>query len=383
MRKKIILLIIISLLPIRVFALTGNISMSCDKEKASAGEVISCTITGTGTNGSVSSVYSAISLNSNLIFQDFITDSSWQGNAENGTIDLYTDSNKSNTFPIGVLKVKVKDGVSNLNAAIELKDSKFTDENFKTVNLNSISKTIRIPSNVNTLDALTVENATLTPSFSSSITNYSAIVNAEETTISSTKTDSNSTVSGSDGKVKLNYGLNTFNINVKSESGIIRTYTLSITRPDNRSKDNTLKLLKIDDVEVALKEGIFEYSYNVLATTSKIIIEAELNDDKASFVNGFEPRTVELKEGDNKILIKVLAENEEEQVYILNVKKESLNKTSSSDDVSSSEQKNNELVNPDTGIKVIFITIFILIVSIISIVYYYKKYRKSDSNNEK
>jgi hypothetical protein len=76
-----------------------------------------------------------------------------------------------------------------------------------------------------------VSGATLSPEFSKSVTEYSAIVenSTEKVTISVTKESSKATVSGT-GEVSLQVGENPFNITVTAEDGTKKVYTLKIKR---------------------------------------------------------------------------------------------------------------------------------------------------------
>ena len=77
----------------------------------------------------------------------------------------------------------------------------------------------------NTLSVLTVDNATLTPSFNPSITNYAATVNnaISSVTIIATPTKTISTVTGDIGQKQLVVGSNTFNIVVTAQNGSTKT----------------------------------------------------------------------------------------------------------------------------------------------------------------
>ena len=141
----------------------------------------------------------------------------------------------------------------------------------------------------------------------------------DKITIEATKKDDYAVVGGDLGTKSLTYGINTFKINVISEAGETKTYTLKITRIDERSKVNTLKTLTISGVDFAFKPNVLEYNIDVNNEVDKVTISSTLTDPRALYVNGFGDREETLNEGNNKILIKVLSENEEEKVYTLNI----------------------------------------------------------------
>lgn len=131
MKKIISYLIIFTLIvimPINIKALTGSISIKCDKEDYSMNETATCKVTGTS-DEEVRSVSAKV--NSEYLNVSFTADSIWQGNGDNGNIQLYSDSAKKGTFNIGTLKVTVKDSdsteVSGVLGILTLSDVKYSD----------------------------------------------------------------------------------------------------------------------------------------------------------------------------------------------------------------------------------------------------------------
>ena len=177
---------------------------------------------------------------------------------------------------------------------------------------------VRVKSTNNNLGSLSITGGTLSPGFAAGTTSYSATVDATSITINASAADSTAKVSGT-GKKNLAYGKNTFKVVVTSESGATKTYTLTITRPDNRSANNYLKSLSISDGTISFKKGTNNYNVTVDGNVSKLTVSAAVEDSKASFVSGFGSRTVDLKYGANSVLVKVKAENQQVRVYTLNV----------------------------------------------------------------
>ncbi len=81
----------------------------------------------------------------------------------------------------------------------------------------------------NTLSSLSVDKGTLSPDFSSDVTDYTVdLTNSEtEITISATANDSNASVSGT-GLQPLKIGANSFAVDVTSESGSRRSYIVNV-----------------------------------------------------------------------------------------------------------------------------------------------------------
>ena len=95
--------------------------------------------------------------------------------------------------------------------------------------------------NHNTLTALSVSGCTLTPTYSRYTTSYAATVGANVTgiTITATPSHKEATVEGA-GTVALQPGVNTIPIKVKASSGLVRTYTLTITREGGSAVEPTV-----------------------------------------------------------------------------------------------------------------------------------------------
>ena len=132
MKKKLCYLILVSLMvmiPVNAKALTGSINITCDSEEYGAKETATCKITGT----SDVEVYSiSAKVNSTTANATFTADSSWQGNGDDGNIQLYTDNGKKGTFNIGTLKVSSKDTDGLLTITdVNLYDIKYGDTDGK------------------------------------------------------------------------------------------------------------------------------------------------------------------------------------------------------------------------------------------------------------
>ena len=79
----------------------------CDKDKYFIGEEATCVIKGT-TDEDIISVSGAIKVVDENF--DIVATSSeiWEGDADDGNVQLYTDEEKTGTFEIGTLKIKAK-----------------------------------------------------------------------------------------------------------------------------------------------------------------------------------------------------------------------------------------------------------------------------------
>ena len=154
MKKKLCYLILLSLMiiiPINAKALTGSVSITCDKESYGMNDTATCSVKGTS-NEEVYSI-SALVSNSSYANIEFTPDSSWQGNGDEGNIQLYTDTGKKGTFNIGTLKVKLKDAsTSDTSLGLEIKDVKFGDTNGAEEDITASKATISFSQNTNNND---------------------------------------------------------------------------------------------------------------------------------------------------------------------------------------------------------------------------------------
>ena len=154
MKKKLCYLILLSLMiiiPINAKALTGSVSITCDKESYGMNDTATCSVKGTS-NEEVYSISASIVDTSNATIE-FITDSAWQGNGDEGNIQLYTDTGKKGTFNIGTLKVKLKDtSTSDTSLGLEIKDVKFGDTDGTEEDITASKATISFSQNTNNND---------------------------------------------------------------------------------------------------------------------------------------------------------------------------------------------------------------------------------------
>lgn len=226
---------------------------------------------------------------------------------------MFDDLINVNSKNIAKVVLKVKDNANYGNSTISVSDPSATDENGDGVSISGGSHTFKVLSDVNTLSNIVVEGADI--NFDENTTSYDMTIDSNSVKIDVTKKDSGSSLSGDYGTKTLKYGKNVFNIVVTSESGVKKTYTLNITKPDNRNTVNTLSSLKLSEGNIKFKEETTSYSLTVDHKVTSIKVEATLKDDKSSFVNNYGPRTVNLKVGTNNIEIRVKAENESVKTY--------------------------------------------------------------------
>jgi len=174
-----------------------------------------------------------------------------------------------------------------------------------------------------TLKSLTIDKGTLTPKFSSSTTNYTAVVDSDKVVISAVKNNNEAKVTG-DGEHALEYGRNDFTINVTAPDGTTKSYLITINRPDNRNANAYLKELTVNGEDIEFEKDIIEYVY---------IVDGDINELEIEAIPELENSTVEIegnenfKVGKNIVTIKVTAEDGSEKTYTIRVVKEEGNAT--------------------------------------------------------
>lgn len=145
MKKKLFMLVALSclLLPFNTNALTGTISLNCTKTTLQPGEETKCTIKG-NTTDEVSAVSMKLAVGSNLTLTNITTDTIWQGDGNGGSIELYTDSNKSGNFNVATFTIKAGAVSSDVTTNVSLSSINLSDKNFieTSIKINSLSISI-------------------------------------------------------------------------------------------------------------------------------------------------------------------------------------------------------------------------------------------------
>lgn len=326
-----LLIFILLLLPMEVLA--DNIYMTCNQDVITK-DSVSCSIKGNTTTTTIA-VSLKVKTGSNITFKSFTPSSVWQGDGEDGNVDLYTANDILGKYDIGTLNLNVESLYQGLDTSITLYSVSVYDRDGKETKLDNYTKKIRIASNDNTLSSLNITSGLLNPTFSSNITTYSATVNTDRITINATANNDKAKVEGDIGTKKLNYGNNTFKINVLSESQETKTYTININRLNNgnttnnnsgntnnqsnnvqKSSNNYLKDIKLSYGNITLENDKFEYDLNIPYDIDSIDVNAITEDSNAKVeISG----NNDLKVGLNQIKILVTAEDTTTKTYIINV----------------------------------------------------------------
>ena len=160
----------------------------------------------------------------------------------------------------------------------------------------------------NTLKGLTVKGATLVPTFSSSVDEYTVTVenNVTKVEIEATPNDSKATVSIPDSVNNLQVGNNTIVINVTAENNEIKTYTIVVNRKSAGSDTCVLQLTSVaykvdnakqtidvnrDDTVDTIKKNL-SFACGTISVTADSVVLSNGNDVKTYTINRvFVPNT--------------------------------------------------------------------------------------------
>ena len=189
------------------------------------------------------------------------------------------------------------------------------------------------------LSALSVDDISLTPSFSVDTQNYTATVDKPvlQTTVtpvvrsglSSVTVNGKSLTNGS-ATVDLNSGLNLIEIKVTAQNGSARLYTIKVTKLV--SSDATLRSLTITDGELSPAFDPGTYNYNVTLpwdsgtfqfTPTVSNTSAQITVDGTSFPSGCQSQTYYLNEGESRTfeIVVTAPDNVTKNTYKLTVAK--------------------------------------------------------------
>ena len=306
MKKSIFFILMLLLLPINAYA-TNDVSITCNKTKLKINEETTCSLNINNLDFTIIDVTGKVVIGDNLQLISSSYDKNIWLSLDNTfsvtDINLMRHNNdKINKVSIATFKIKASN-VANGTSTISFSNILTGNSEYQSISLNCNPININFGNNINTLSSLNIKGFDL--NFSSEKTNYNLEIDNENIEIIATATDKNAKITGN-GSRKLNYGNNTINIVVTAENGYTKTYTLNITRKDNRSSDNNLLNLKVNAGELKFDKEITEYRINVSNEVENFEITYELSDSKskADIIGN-----KELSIGENEFVIKVTAEN--------------------------------------------------------------------------
>lgn len=162
---------------------------------------------------------------------------------------------------------------------------------------------------------------------------YKIEVNSDKISVFATLTSSDASyVEGYEPRtVNLDYGENKILIKIKNKEGKVRTYTIIAIRTDDRVSNNLLTDLTVSKGKIEFDPYVTDYNIEVPKNTKKVSINGTLASDTSSFVEGNEPREIELTEDITTAVLEVISESGITRSYVLTfIKKGAEEETSTS-----------------------------------------------------
>ena len=237
----------------------------------------------------------------------------------------------------GVKYLWVKDSNGNISNSVTISvlDTVNNTTTLKTLELYDANNQITIPNRISyssesvnkyvkLSNKLKVDDNVIASGFSPFDSEYKLEVDSPTITVYATLTSEDASyVPGYEPRtVNLDYGVNTVLIKIIDKEGKQRTYTILVTRTDNRKSDNTLSDITTSVGEINFNSNVTDYKIEISKNTTSVDVNAKITSDVASFVSGYEPGTVEITGDTTTKLIKVKSQTGSTRTYVLTFVKE-------------------------------------------------------------
>ena len=185
----------------------------------------------------------------------------------------------------------------------------------KTYTINITRNDIR--SDDNRLKTLILSNGELSFAADTLIYNVDVLGSVDKVTITSTLNNAKASYVKNYGNrtVNLDRGLNVIEVSIKAENDTVRTYTLNITRADDRSSDINISNITVNSKSITLTTGVYEYAVTLKykEATSNVVVTPNDANTKVDLEN------IDLVVGENVLTFKLVAENTKEQEYTIKI----------------------------------------------------------------
>lgn len=282
--KTLLIIMFVLFIPKTIYGL--NASISCSRLSLEVGESTQCSVSVTSEEG-ITSFNGEVSGNSNL--------------EVSGGLLSHSSEEPENSFSLSGITVKaLSAGTGVLTLTGDASDS--------------VSIEISEPEAEVLLSSLTVPGEILSPSFDSSVKNYSLTTNKDSIIINATATNGSVILDGV--KKTLVDGLNTFEIPVGNTK-----YTLSVTKTSQ--SDNLLKSLSLSSGTINFSPSELNYNVELSSDVSSVKVTAEANSNATIKYNPSD--SVTLKYGETKVIsIVVTSSNGTITTYKINVTRKNL-----------------------------------------------------------
>lgn len=325
-------------------------SVSCDSKNCSRSYTVECIKSSTKNPRSIS-----ISASSATVGSDGYGVVSIKSSTESGKIvayyvsDVYsrpTSTSNWNTLSSGNFEIRMTPGVKYLwikdsngtisnSITISVIDTVNTTTTLESLDLYDSNNQLAIPSRVayssygvskyvKLSNKLEDDSNVLAQGFNPFDPEYKLEVTSPTITVHATLTSNDSAFVPGYGNrtVNLKYGINTILVKIVNKEGKVRTYTILVTREDDRNSDNTLNELTTSVGEINFNANNTDYKIEIPKDTTTLNVNSTINSDVATYVEGYEPGVVEIT-GDTTVkLIKVKSQTGSTRTYVLTFIKE-------------------------------------------------------------
>ena len=173
------------------------------------------------------------------------------------------------------------------------------------------------PSTNTLIGSIGVEGYNMEPTFKKTTTAYYVTVPSHVTSVNviAKSSDSKQSIEGA-GKIYLDYGKNVHDVKVTAQDGSTRTYTITITRKDDRTGDTSLKSLSVSDTTIKYQDGVTDYKATVSRSVDSVLISARTNDNRA-YMTGTGRKNLVI--GENHFQIYVTSSNNTQTIYNITI----------------------------------------------------------------
>ncbi len=327
--KKILLILITLLMPIKVSAKNADFLLNCDAEILKENDDFICRAV---INGSFNydKVTFNIESNDGVHFLEARTNYSLFWDVKNDKNDIIAKSksellNGRQEFAILLFSAN-KPGNYNINITnIKL----YNTEDKKNIEIKDFSKTLKIMSSINNLKSIKIDGKKI-PNFSPTVYDYYFNINNESTEVSikSIPFDETSKITG-DGKIKINplFKETIHPIVVTSETDVNRIYRIHLINQDIKDNDLNLSSIKLvdaknDEIDFNFNPNIYQYNIEIRSDINNVIIKSFVEDkEELSFIKGHENQNIKLLDGDNVVLITIKDKQNNFKTYTINIVK--------------------------------------------------------------
>ena len=337
--KKYFLLLFLILLPISVSAKTESkaeiFTVKCDKSSFKEFEEFAC-------RASVNTSFNFDKINFEIVLPSGISIDDVRSNYT----ALWKLEIENNIVTASVVKNELVNGLQEfgifLFGTMEFGTQEISFKNItllntkeeKTLEVPEVKKEIKVLSSENRLNSILIDGVKINK-FASDIYNYTVEIDSEVTkvNIETELIDKNAVVTGN-GEIEIdqNSYLTITTINIKSESGVNRTYKINFLRKGTKISNIKVPLIELKDnkknnIDFKFNPDVYEYNIELDSKIASLNLNITLEDKTYSLVKGFGNRTITIDDGDNTELIKIKNADGEIQTYVLNITKLLSNKS--------------------------------------------------------